>query len=599
MVEREISNNNNGVKSKMSKKETLHIYVRTSTDNQDVKRQIEMGKKFSTEEKMNHKIWSDGGKSGLKSFEDTREELTELMFLVDIGSVKHIWVEDYTRLTRLIDDQMKIDTLIMNNNLHIYEGLSGNKEYQPEDMVQRLFQTMKTMMGSETKKDEIKKSISTKLSLFKSGLYVRGNVTYGFTKVDGYLQENEEESKWVRKIFKWYSEGHSLRSVMRKLKVYNVKTKRGNDWSSEGVSICLKNREYIGVTKYTDMTKDPHRTNPKLYPYQDESKWEVWTNENLPRIVSDELFDRCQKQLTIYKPQMTKYKYFLHGKIKCNCGCDWVGRKQSVPRGEYFYYMCNNSSRRYYSKPKYGRNNLYKKGICNKPKRISTENLDSWVWNTLMETLKDSTIIKERVKNNLLGNKYDTSSSRRRVNTEHKDIYKEIKSLERSRVSLLKERFLYELSESDFKDIDYSISQKITQLKSDLQEVIEKQTILDNRTKWIDWISEHHRGVNEYEKLTDVKKRRKVLDIYVDNVEMYYDEIRYQHEIQIYFRYPLVDDSIQYTKNDKTKISWDKWGKSYRIKKGNKVVSLSSISRDNMLVKSVYSTVTDLAKLRG
>ena len=185
------------------------------------------------------------------------------------------------------------------------------------------------------------------------------------------------------------------------------------------------------------------------------------------------------------------------------------------------------------------------------------------------------------------------------MNTEHKDIHKEIKSLERSRVSLLKERFLYELSESDFKDIDYSISQKITQLKSDLQEVTEKQTILDNRTKWIDWISEHHRGVNEYEKLTDVKKRRKVLDIYVDNVEMYYDEIRYQHEIQIYFRYPLVDDSIQYTKNDKTKISWDKWGKSYRIKKGNKVVSLSSISRDNMLVKSVYSTVTDLAKLRG
>ena len=37
----------------MSKKETLHIYVRTSTDNQDVKRQIEMGKKFSKELGMN------------------------------------------------------------------------------------------------------------------------------------------------------------------------------------------------------------------------------------------------------------------------------------------------------------------------------------------------------------------------------------------------------------------------------------------------------------------------------------------------------------------------------------------------------------------
>ena len=64
----------------MSKKETLHIYVRTSTDGQDVKRQIDMGKKFSEDMNMNHKIWNDEGKSGLKSFEDTREQLVELLW---------------------------------------------------------------------------------------------------------------------------------------------------------------------------------------------------------------------------------------------------------------------------------------------------------------------------------------------------------------------------------------------------------------------------------------------------------------------------------------------------------------------------------------
>ena len=64
------------------KKETLHIYVRCSTDNQiqnSINRQIDMGIKFSKKMNMKHKVWSDEGKSGLKSFENTREQFTELM----------------------------------------------------------------------------------------------------------------------------------------------------------------------------------------------------------------------------------------------------------------------------------------------------------------------------------------------------------------------------------------------------------------------------------------------------------------------------------------------------------------------------------------
>ena len=44
-------------------------------------------------------------------------------------------------------------------------------------------------------------------------------------------------------------------------------------------------------------------------------------------------------------------------------------------------------------------------------------------------------------------------------------------------------------------------------------------------------------------------------------------------------------------------MKWDKWGKSYRIKKGDNVVSLSDISRLNPDVDKDYSTVTDLSLL--
>ena len=100
------------------------------------------------------------------------------MFEVDVGVVEHIWVEDYSRLTRLIDDQMKIDTYILENNLNIYEGLSGNQIYQPNNTMKRMYQIMKTMMGSDVKRDEIKKSIDRKIQKFRDGLYIRGNYSF-------------------------------------------------------------------------------------------------------------------------------------------------------------------------------------------------------------------------------------------------------------------------------------------------------------------------------------------------------------------------------------------------------------------------------------
>ena len=63
-----------------------------------------------------------------------------------------------------------------------------------------------------------------------------------------------------------YSQGKLVKDIQRELRINNVKTKRGNDFSERGVEIVLYNREYTGITYYTDMTKDPHRKNPKKYP---------------------------------------------------------------------------------------------------------------------------------------------------------------------------------------------------------------------------------------------------------------------------------------------------------------------------------------------
>ena len=78
----------------------------------------------------------------------------------------------------------------------------------------------------------------------------------------------------------------------------------------------------------------------------------------------------------------------------------------------------------------------------------------------------------------------------------------------------------------------------------------------------------------------------------------YYKETQ-QHKVKIHFKIPIVNDGIEYVKNPKNKMKWDKWGNSYRVKKGDNVISLSSLRGSNIGVGKPYSTVTDFARFLG
>ncbi len=67
----------------------------------------------------------------------------------------------------------------------------------------------------------------------------------------------------------------------------------------------------------------------------------------------------------------------------------------------------------------------------------------------------------------------------------------------------------------------------------------------------------------------------------------------------------MYKSDVEYTRDKKSKMRWDKWGKPYRINKGKQVVSLSDFKKksdsqsSNLCVELVYSTVTDFAKFLG
>lgn len=584
---------------KGKEKEIVHIYVRCSQRSQDVTEQINQGIKYSKKNKMDYRIYNDKGLSGIGSYEEKREELQNLLWEIEMGYVKHIWVETYDRLTRNFEDSIHIDKLIIENELKVYEGLT-NRFYEPSDENQQFVRLIQTYLGTKEKKKEIQKSINRKIEKWKNGNWCRGNIVFGYQKVDGKLKIKRSESKWVKKIFTKFSEGESLEDIRKYLNSYGVRTKRGNDWSSEGVGITLRITDYIGKSYYTDKTKDPHRRDPKRYPYPDESKWVSYVTD-VPRIVSDELFEKVQKRMTKLKLKPTKNEYFLHGKLECDCGCEWVGRMKSrVDRGkpnEYFY-QCSNTDKWYHRNRK-GREHLHKEGICNKPKRINTSELDELVWNKFIETLSKSSYLKEKVKNEILGTKYQTSSSRKKINRDMKRLRGEISKLNSQRTKLLKDKYTLQISEKDFNDIDLHIGSEIRKHQEELDKVRVRENFLERRSEWLDWVSHFNTEIKDYLNETDMKRRRRILDSHVTKIKVNYYKETQQHDIKIHFKIPLVNDGIEYVKNSDSKMKWDKWGNSYRVKRGDHVVSLSTLNRSNIGVGKDYSTVTDLARFLG
>jgi len=581
-------------------KEIVHIYVRCSTDNQDVERQIDEGIKYSKKLGLEYKIYNDEGKSGIKSIsEGERVELQNLFWEIEIGNVKHIWVETYDRLTRDFNDSIEIDSRILENEVVVFEGLT-NQEYNPSDTNQQFIRMMKTFWGTKEKKKEIQKGIDSKIRKWNNGEWNRGNIVFGYKKIDGYLVINKQESKWIKRIFTKFSEGKSLEKIRDYLNSYGIKTKRGNKWSSEGVRITLRITDYIGKSYYTDKTKDPHRINKRKHPYPDESKW-ISYEMDVPRIISDDLFQKVQNRLTKLKLKTTKYEYFLHGKLECDCGSQWVGRMKSrVDRGKpnEFYYQCSNTDK-WYHRNRSGREHLHQKGICDKPKRIDTSDLDKMVWNNFIETLSKSSFLKEKIKDEVLGGKYETSSNRKKVNRELKRLKKEITQLNDSRKELLKDKYTLKIDDNTFRQIDLTIGMEIGKLTEEYNKEVRKEDFIERRSEWLDWISHFKTEINEYSKITDMKKRRRILDSYVTKINVNYYKETQQHNVKIYFKVPIVNDGIEYVKNPKSKMKWDKWGNSYRVKKGDNVISLSSFRGSNTGVGKPYSTVTDFARFLG
>lgn len=173
---------------------------------------------------------------------------------------------------------------------------------------------------------------------------LKGQSTGGHTPL-GYARENkmliidDNAAAGVRMAFDMYASGKTKKQIADALNERGFRTYAGNAFNFNNVTHILQNRVYIGD-----------------YTYKPGTSAEII--RTCPRIVSDDVFQRCQERAEREKKafghKRTAVEYMLSGKLFCGyCGAAMTGDAGTGRDGaRRYYYTCHNHKRYHKCKKK-------------------------------------------------------------------------------------------------------------------------------------------------------------------------------------------------------------------------------------------------------
>lgn len=334
------------------------IYLRISKDddNIDESNSIKNQRKIIEEyvknkvdfEQMEKLEFIDDGVSGT-SFK--RPEFNKMMELVFQKKISCIIIKDLSRFGRDYIDAGKyieqifpllgIRFISVNDNYDSLKSADVNINIQIKNMLNNLY--------SVDISQKIKKSLESKR--LKGG-HMGPSYPYGYKKISGEgnkLFVDEDAAKVVKRIFILSSMGENNVSIARTLNNENIPSpkaykniKKGINenkdlyWNNNSIRDILRNIEYTGTSVsgkyYKPFIGDK---NSRL---KDRSKWVITKNVHEP-IISEELYNRVQKNIVHKKLDFTKKNYLFSGLLYCG----WCGHRLKVSNKTKVAYYCDYS----------------------------------------------------------------------------------------------------------------------------------------------------------------------------------------------------------------------------------------------------------------
>ena len=542
--------------SKYDVDKTLFIYSRVSTDEQlsgtSLDEQISSGKSLSEKLGFDYKLYNEGSKSSNHEEIHKREKLLELYNLIGKKKVKHLYVSDISRLSRTTPISMMFQIQMYKNKVKFY---TRKGEFDFENEQDKLLFGILNLFSQYDNEIRRTRSILGKIYRLRENKFVGGLINFGYKVVDRKIVVDEEESKYVKKMFQMYDNYKSTKEIQDYLIRNNVKTRRQNSiFSTESIMNILKNEIYIGRRRTVIDNQVIHTRNKS--------------------IVSVDIFYRVRNrvhQILERRNQNNKTSnfYLLRHLLYCKkCGNILCGRmiKRNGVISENFYY-CSQSNYRYKRTKK-----SESQKRCDLKKSVNIQQTDKLVWNVVCDVFENSHLLREEMKRDSMNQKLDNSKS----------LSNKIRTL-RNRLTKV-DSLITQLQENSYKVENDFYSCKITKermmsIQSDILKEIEKQETISNGIKteiemlssdktWIDWLKKYQDKTDTLRKLTDKKKQKKHLDEFIERIDVDYDDVSKEHTLDITLKLKLFNDKLIYKDVNNKKSG-------YEIEDGSKTKSIS------------------------
>lgn len=363
----------------------IACYIRVSTDKADQQRSLEQQRALLEEQykESNISMYSDTGtgtsfnrkgfkkllfdcglnekklKDGRLTFEvdPIREPLfSEIIVLSTSRFARNISIID---VLRILWDYKKVNVKFID-----VQKDSNN----PSDMI--LLQMFFAMAENEVAETSKRTKRGNETSIIRNK--IRNNSIFGwdFDRETNSLIANEQEKKAVEFIFNTaLTNGLKLTAKLTNEKGF--RTKKGNLWTDSTIKTLITNPKYKGFNVRNKFNSVNLFTESRV-KYVHKDNWIVKQNDRIEPLVSEELWEEVQKALANRCTNGNKGQnariYDTRGKIKCNCGANFVRcvttKVPDLPPRQH-YLICSH-------KKKYG------KDYCN-AENITVGMLDNFI----------------------------------------------------------------------------------------------------------------------------------------------------------------------------------------------------------------------------
>ena len=129
-----------------------------------------------------------------------------------------------------------------------------------------------------------------------------------------------------------------------------------------------------------------------------------------------------------------------------------------------------------------------------------------------------------------------------------------------------------------FDSLKKGYDERISETKKSLLDRQQHLSLIENDDEWVDWINSFDEEMDSLKGLNDTEGRQPIVDKYVREIWIDYDENTKTHDVSIYLRFPIVDDSFRWKVNINNELERD--GKGRRV--GEVVVGGDKLSIEGL-----------------